>query len=1401
MRPSERGQLTGGKRLAELSPHVVVFCLLAGILSSVPATATGDDAVFDELQQTYTANVFPLLSEFCLECHSTELQEGELDLERFSSFDDVRRDPATWIKVEEFLGNGEMPPEDNAQLSDVQHHQLRGWIDRYLDAEARANAGDPGPVVLRRLNNAEYTWTVRELTGIDLNPAVNFPSDGAAGEGFTNIGTALVMSPALVEKYLDAAREIAAHAVLLPDGIEFSPDTTRQDWSNERVEEIRAIYRHHTSGNQDVSALDRWSVADYLSATNADGRLDLAPYLLALVGHPELWTAESNSLRAIAEQEGLNQKYLQLLVSGLSDGDSLLNAELRRRLQNATPVDVPDIVAEISRWQEQLWRFDAVGHMGIIRPWQATVSPITASREFRVPIERAPDGGDPTLHLVASTPFPEEGQHIEWRNARIERPGAPTILLREVRGATAVLERIRAEALVRTPDYLDAVFDVRSGTGGVDSAALAEKHGVDPRILRAWLSYLGLSSEGEAALGELLHHRLEAIGAYDFVKGWGLPGVNDLSLVANSSDQKVNIPGDMSPHRVAVHPRPEKFVAVGWRSPLEGEVRVAATVQDAHSTCGNSVTWSIDHRHGAQRRVLRSGVVELGGAASIQPVESLHVRSGEVVSLVIGPRDANHACDLTEIDLLIRETGGEERSWSLAGDCADSIDAGNPHPDSYGHHAVWNFFTEMIDGEESQLVVPEDSVLAAWLESTDEAEAKVLAEQIGDLLCAELTDETPAADAVLREQLVSLGGPLFGQLEFAALAATVHGEDLASATFGIDPAQFDSDSTTLVTHPPSAISFQLPADLFDGTDFVVTAGLSASTNPEAIVQFDVSATAPDDVSLLQPGVPFVVAPDNEAEERLHEWFDEFRSLFPAAMCYARIVPVDEVVTLVLYHREDDHIARLMLSDAEQARLDVLWDELHYVSRDALRIEVALEQLLEFATQDADPARFDPVREPIAEAAALFHRRLLETRPSHIEAVLEFAPRAWRRPLTTEESNRLRALYSELTANSISHEDAIRLMLARVLTAPAFLYRLEQPGSGSEPTPVSDWELATRLSYFLWASPPDEGLRSAAATGELSTPESLQAQTRRMLKDDRVRRLAIEFGCQWLHIRNFDQHAEKNERLYPEFPELRDDMYEESVRFFTDFFQGDRSVLSILDADHTFLNESLAAHYGVPGVDGDDWRRVDGVGEFGRGGILTQATLLASQSGASRTSPILRGNWVSETLLGERLPRPPKDVPVLPETVPDGLTERELIEQHSSVEECAKCHARIDPYGFALENFDAIGRLRMETSAGDPIDVQTTLIDGTELTGAEGLRDYLLTTRRHEFLRQFCRKLLGYALGRSVQLSDQPLLDEIIRQLAENDYRVSVAVEAIVRSPQFRMIRGAEQHQDHSSGSN
>ena len=494
----------------------------------------------------------------------------------------------------------------------------------------------------------------------------------------------------------------------------------------------------------------------------------------------------------------------------------------------------------------------------------------------------------------------------------------------------------------------------------------------------------------------------------------------------------------------------------------------------------------------------------------------------------------------------------------------------------------------------------------------------------------------------------------------------------------------------------------MPAELVDGTEFVTLATLHPSATGQGSVQAFVTLTRPELPTTLESALPILTPDRGESRERIEASMAEFRELFPAALCYTRIVPVDEVVTLTLFYREDEHLRRLLLDTQQAAHLDRLWHELHYVSQDALTLVDAFEQLWQYATQDADPSAFEPLRQPILDRAEEFRQELLDTQSAHVEAVLRFAGLAFRHELEPETADDLRQLYRNLRSEDITHEDAIRLLLARVLVSPAFLYRTErsrtnevetnraEAATGLRTHPVSDWELATRLSYFLWSSLPDEALREMASAGRLSDPESRVRQTHRMLTDERVRRLATEFACQWLHVYEFDTLDEKSESIFPTFATLRSAMYEELIRFFTDLFQRNGSVLEILDADHTFVNEPLARHYGFSAIDGPDWQRITGLKERGRGGVLGMSAILAKQSGASRTSPILRGNWICEAILGDPLPKPPKGVPQLPDIVPTGLTERQMIEQHSSSAACAKCHARIDPLGFALEAFDAIG---------------------------------------------------------------------------------------------------------------
>ncbi len=1344
----------------------------------------------------------PLLAKYCNGCHSTEKHKGDLDLERFVSIADIKRQPKVWQLVAEQLANREMPPKDKPQPAPEERTRLLDWANGVLDEIAASRDGDPGPVVLRRLSNAEYTYTLRDLTGVEsLDPAREFPVDGAAGEGFVNTGNSLVMSPALLEKYLAAGKDVAAHAVLLPDGIAFSPQPSRRDWTDELVGKIKAFYRRHT----DSRGATRVNLQGLQWDTNEGGRLPLEPYLEALLVEREALATAEKTIETVARERSLSPKYLGGL-SGILDGGapSPLFDDLRRRWKTAKPTDVAALAADIGQWQSALWKLSSVGHIGKLngpKAWLEPVSPIVTRQEVRLRIPKAGVGETVALQLVASDAGDGNADDVVvWENPRLVATGRPDLLLKDARATASDLIALRRGPVFQSvAACLAASTEAEASQDKVDLDALAAKHGVEAPVLGAWLDFLGIAAGGPTVVTGHFTGKLTKTAGYDFVNGWGVPETP--SLMANASDQALRIPGNLKPHGVVLHPSPTLRACVGWQSPIDGAVRIAASVAHAHPECGNGITWSLELRRGGSRQRLASGATQGGKVIAVGPFENIAIRKGDLVSVLIGPRDGNHSCDLTSVDLTIRAVGEGGADWDLAREISPDVLAGNPHADGAGRPGIWHFYTEPDSGETGP-VLPTGSLLAKWRTMPAGADRTALASRVQELLASGPPKDAANPDAVLYRQVASLGGPFFRALSarHAGAGKGAAGDaniGLDAALFGRDPTGGSVDASSLCVKAPSTVAFAMPADLAEGSELVATATVRKTPGSRGSVQVEARVATKDVGPALRPGLPILVAEGGEAAGRFESALDEFRAWFPAALCYAKIVPVDEVVTLTLFYREDDQLKRLMLDDAQSAELDRLWDQLRYVSQDALTLVDAYAQLMEYATQDADPKVFEPLRKPIQERAAAFRKRLSDTEPRHVDAVLEFADRAYRRPLREAEKAELRSLYAKLRGEGLAHEDSVRLMLARVFVAPAFLYKAEAPVVGAVQGPVSDHELAVRLSYFLWSSMPDARLRGLADAGRLHEPAVMAAETRRMTKDARVRRLATEFGCAWLHLQGFEETNEKSERHFPTFAAMRGPLHEEAVLFFADFFRNNGRVGDLIGGDHVFVNDALAKYYGIPGVAGPEWRRVDGARKYSRGGILGLGAVLASQSGASRTSPILRGNWLCEALLGERLPKPPKGVPVLPEdeTATEGLTVRQLVEKHSNDPKCAGCHVRIDPYGFALEAFDAIGRHREKDLGDRPVETKAKTLDGAEFEGFDGLRAYLLARRREAFIKQYCRKLFGYALGRGVQLSDGPVLSAMRAGLEKADGHGDAALDAVVGSRQFREIRGREQTVD------
>ena len=411
-------------------------------------------------------------------------------------------------------------------------------------------------------------------------------------------------------------------------------------------------------------------------------------------------------------------------------------------------------------------------------------------------------------------------------------------------------------------------------------------------------------------------------------------------------------------------------------------------------------------------------------------------------------------------------------------------------------------------------------------------------------------------------------------------------------------------------------------------------------------------------------------------------------------------------------------------------------------------------------------------------------------------ISNLARRAYRRPVTDVDLQDLFDLYRD-GARSGGFESGIEVALRAILVSPEFLFRFESQPADMAPNTayrITDLELASRLSFFLWSSVPDDELLDIAAQGKLRSPAVLEQQVRRMLANDRARALVSNFAGQWLHVRNVAGLTPSPELFFEFDDNLRQAFQRQTDLFFESILRGDRSVLELLDADYTFVNERLARHYGITGVYGEQFRRIELPPDSVRRGLLGQGSILTVTSHANRTSPVLRGKWILENILGTPPPPPPPDIPELIERSNDGkvLPMRERMAQHRDNAVCASCHGQMDPLGLALENFDAIGRWRAVDESDTAIDASGTLPDRTRFQGPAELRKVLMN-RSDDFIVTLTEKLLTYALGRGLEYYDAPAVRRIQRESARTNYRFASVIMAIVKSTPFQMrqARGRE----------
>lgn len=691
-------------------------------------------------------------------------------------------------------------------------------------------------------------------------------------------------------------------------------------------------------------------------------------------------------------------------------------------------------------------------------------------------------------------------------------------------------------------------------------------------------------------------------------------------------------------------------------------------------------------------------------------------------------------------------------------------------------------------------------------------------------------------------------------------------EVLKRLAFGRHPKGHAIDPDSLAVKAPTLIEIPLGPEmcrLLDGKQLLLDCELDPEHGNNGIVHVLQSmGNKPDqfgDGELL-------VNQNSELAKEMHASAQLFCHTFPNRFFY-----VDNRRGLAAgfhlvegFFRDDKPLMEKVLSDEEKQQLDELWEELNFVTNttetlirgfvwferserhvlhdkrfDFLRPEdpklIEMEMLNRFekvylgkmgvkliddtlkpVKPNEDRYRmihgfFEQIRHGLAHQKKLTEKAG-EKGLSDLEA---FATRAYRRSLSEDEIESLRGLYQRLRKEKQSVEDSLRGTLTAILMSPNFCYLFTDVAEGDRISPLSNDAVASRLSYFLWSSVPDDKLLSLAKEGKLQEKETLQAQTRRMLKDPKIETFAREFFGQWLRYREYLSKDPINSKSFPGYTdELRQSFFEEPTRIATYLIQNDRPITDLLNSDFTFVNGVLAKHYGgdiakqyqnavrewsrdrkvrggsAPIKPEEVWHRVDGLKEAGRGGLFGMGVILTKNSAGERTSPVKRGFWAAHHLLGQHFPPPPADVPELPANEKKATqTIRALLRLHVANPRCALCHTHFDGLGLAMEGFDPIGRARTKDLAGRAIDNVASLPTGKTAKGIPGLIEYVETHRKKDFVRTFCRRFLGYALGRSVLLSDQPLLKEMEVKLEKNGYRFSVLFETVVQSSQFRQQRG------------
>ncbi len=1119
-----------------ISAATAVFCIHA--LRGAPQSAP---------------NPAPVLKQYCIGCHGPNLASAGINFDQLTAAPSIAENYQAWEKVIAMLETKRMPPKGIPGPSDEQRAQAISWIHGQLDGYLKAHAGDPGRVTVRRLTSGEYNYAMHDLTGLDLDLGIDASNDSVGGEGFTNFGDVQFMQDANLQRYLEAAKNVADHAVIGAGSLSFYADPGKTGFEMSaihRVKEITDAYGFRTVSGEGGFAfgLERYTKAIFAAWEYR---------------HRDALGKPTATFASLVAKEGITARFAEHIYQTMNRTDLMYpSSEMAARFHKL-PGSGTDL-AEVKKACEDLQKY--------ITTWPGWL--------FARGDAAYGGAGDESPLIISEKSLKVEAAHHFTYNAGGRGFGA-----------------------------------AGRGAGG------ARGGNAPPPAPTATKFYLFASPVNPTAKGKpvvVWHNAKVSFRPAGFGRGAAAPTVN-----ANGADD---------PNAVAA-------VAAAAAAPAAGRGRGAGLPSVPLRTV---VTEECAKRlnFGASPDGATIGPDDF---ASDQPSTMVEVTIPQGMAGVVFQADAGVGADPDQVFRVIitnREDGGSR---------GIPVRAILGNPESAGYKTF---------------------------------KAGVL--QLADVL------------------------------------------------------------------PPNSQSPDTPAD--------------KDPPPEP---FDPTYNVPE-----------------------HDAYDND----------------------VKYVRDDKFLYRSILDDETRRKLDQAWDDVytsfeyhdHYwklIAEHYHLTSLTPKHIGELIKADFDsmPAEARAYATSLRATYDSAHAAEKAAQPRHIEDCLEFASRAWRRPLTDKEKTTLRAFYQKTLAEDQDHVRAIRTLIARILVAPEFLYKLEQPGAplikvasastgATAPAALSNWEMASRMSFFIWSSIPDDELRRAARAGELSDPKHLRQQTIRMLADPKARRMATEFFGQWLGFYHFDQFKGVDTSRFPEFTqEVKSSMYDEAVSFFEYILRNNRPVNELLNARYDFLNAPLAKYYGVSQEikSKTELEKVDNADSFHRGGLLRLGAVLTATSAPLRTSPVRRGDWVLRRILGTAVPPPPADagsIPADPKLF-GGLSVRARLEVHKRNATCATCHSRIDPLGFPLEHYDSTGRWREKYSEGQSIDDYGDLSDNTRIAGIDGLLEYLENRQAAQVQRTLAHKLVGYALGRTMQLSDEPLIENLAKSGAGAG--IDDLVSEIVMSKQFR----------------